>query len=128
MRFEIKGKEHELKLTYGAIAEINKKYKGGANEVVSLALLGDLPIFEDAIYFGLLHTEQGFTKKDIQEALEEAFEKGLISQEYIKSVLKEVITDHFFFKKTAEDMRAEMKAKMLKENPDGEEMFTKMFN
>lgn len=128
MRFEIKGKEYELKLTYGAIAEINKQYKGGANEVVSLALLGDLPIFEDAIYFGLLHTEQGFTKKDIKEALEEAFEKGLISQEYIKSVLKEVITDHFFFKKTAEDMRAEMKAKMIKENPDGANMFEKMFN
>lgn len=122
MYFEIEGKEHELKLTYKAIQEINKKYKGGAQEVVSVAMLGDLEIFEDAIYFGLLHTEQGFTREKIQEALEKLMEKEILTQEYIKSVIKEVITDHFFYKATAQKMKVKMLQKVEKENPDSKEM------
>ncbi|WP_000464650.1 tail assembly chaperone, partial [Bacillus cereus] len=81
MFFEIEGKEYELKLTYKAISEINKKYKGGAQEIVSVAMLGDLEIFEDAIYYGLLHTEQGFTREKIQDALEKLMEKQVLTQE-----------------------------------------------
>ncbi|MED1612573.1 tail assembly chaperone, partial [Bacillus paranthracis] len=40
MRFEIEGKEYELKLTYKSIAELNKKYEGGANQVIAACLQG----------------------------------------------------------------------------------------
>lgn len=122
MRFEIKGKEYNLKLTYDAIVEINKKYKAGAQEVVSSAILGDISMFEDAIYFGLLHTEQGFTQKDIKEALNALFEAGKLTQEFIKDVLKEVITDHFFYQATAQKMKLQMKKKMAEQNLENPEM------
>lgn len=122
MFFEIEGKEYELKLTYKAISEINKKYKGGAQEIVSVAMLGDLEIFEDAIYYGLLHTEQGFTREKIQVALEKLMEKQVLTQEYIKKVIQEVITDHFFYQATAQKMKAKMLQKVEKENPDSKEM------
>ncbi len=99
MRFEIEGKEYELKLTYKSIAELNKKYEGGANQVIAACLQGDLELFEDAVYFGLMHTEEGFTRAKVTAAIEKLFVEEKISQQYIEDVLNEVVADNFSTKR-----------------------------
>ncbi|WCS66561.1 lamT-like tail assembly chaperone [Bacillus phage 0105phi7-2] len=105
MRFEIEGKEHELKLTYKSIAELNKKYKGGAQEVIGSCLQGDLEMFEDAVYFGLMHTDEGITREQVVTEIVKQFEAEKISQEFIDKVLNEVVADNFFLQSDNEEIK-----------------------
>lgn len=127
MRFEIKGKEHELKLTYKTIAELNKKYKGGAQEVIGACLQGDLDMFEDAIYFGLMHTGEGITREQVVAEIEKQFEAEKISQEFIDNVLNEVVADNFFYKATTKKLKARMKKQLVAKNPELKEMADEMY-
>lgn len=127
MRFEINGKEHELKLTYKTIAELNKKYKGGAQEVIGACLQGDLEMFEDAIYFGLMHTGEGITREKVVAEIEKQFEAEKISQEFIDNVLNEVVADNFFYRAKTKQMKAKMKKQMVAKNPELKEMADEMF-
>ncbi|MCU5656479.1 tail assembly chaperone [Bacillus mycoides] len=127
MRFEINGKEHELKLTYKTIAELNKKYKGGAQEVIGACLQGDLEMFEDAIYFGLMHTDEGITRNQVVAEIEKQFEAMKISQEFIDKVLNEVVADNFFYKATTKKLKARMKKQIVAKNPELKGMADEMY-
>lgn len=121
MRFEIDKKEYELKLTFGNIYELNKKYEGGSNEVVMACMQGDLELFVDAIYFGLMHTKEGFTRDKVMENIEEQFEEGKISQEFIEELLNEVVAESTFYQKTTKKLRKQMKKQYLAKNPEAAE-------
>lgn len=127
MRFEINGKEHELKLTYGSISELNKKYPGGAQEVVGACIQGNLEMFEDAIYFGLMHTGEGVTREKVVEEITNKFEQEKISQQYIEDVLHEVIADNFFYRAKTKQLKAKMKKQLVAKNPELKEMADEMF-
>ncbi|ETT85601.1 MULTISPECIES: tail assembly chaperone [Bacillus] len=127
MRFEINGKEHELKFTYKTIAELNKKYKGGAQEVIGACLQGDLEMFEDAIYFGLMHTDEGITRNQVVAEIEKQFEAMKISQEFIDKVLNEVVADSFFYKATTKKLKARMKKQIVAKNPELKGMADEMY-
>ncbi|OJD86938.1 tail assembly chaperone [Bacillus anthracis] len=121
MRFEIDKKEYELKLTFGNIYELNKKYEGGSNEVVMACMQGDLELFVDAIYFGLMHTKEGFTRDKVMENIEKQFEEGKISQEFIEELLNEVVAESTFYQKTTKKLRRQMKKQYLAKNPEAAE-------
>ncbi|HHK5554714.1 hypothetical protein COL11_00325 [Bacillus anthracis] len=121
MRFEIDKKEYELKLTFGNIYELNKKYEGGSNEVVMACMQGDLELFVDAIYFGLMHTKEGFTRDKVMENIEKQFEEGKISQEFIEELLNEVVAESTFYQKTTKKLRKQMKKQYLAKNPEAVE-------
>ncbi|KAA1803584.1 hypothetical protein FXB61_005698 [Bacillus cereus] len=127
MRFEIEGKEYELKLTYKSIAELNKKYEGGANQVIAACLQGDLDLFEDAVYFGLMHTEEGFTRAKVTVAIEKLFVEEKITQQYIEDVLNEVVADNFFYKAKTKQYKNRMKKQLLAKNPDFKEIAEEMY-
>ncbi|MEE6185564.1 tail assembly chaperone [Bacillus pretiosus] len=121
MRFEIDKKEYELKLTFGNIYELNKKYEGGSNEVVMACMQGDLELFVDAIYFGLMHTKEGFTRDKVMDNIEKQFEEGKISQEFIEELLNEVVAESTFYQKTTKKLRKQMKKQYLAKNPEAAE-------
>ncbi|HFJ9453548.1 hypothetical protein CN268_14685 [Bacillus anthracis] len=121
MRFEIDKKEYELKLTFGNIYELNKKYEGGSSEVVMACMQGDLELFVDAIYFGLMHTKEGFTRDKVMENIEKQFEEGKISQEFIEELLNEVVAESTFYQKTTKKLRKQMKKQYLAKNPEAAE-------
>ncbi|PFM97754.1 tail assembly chaperone [Bacillus cereus] len=121
MRFEIDKKEYELKLTFGNIYELNKKYEGGSNEVVMACMQGDLELFVDAIYFGLMHTKEGFTRDKVMKNIEKQFEEGKISQEFIEELLNEVVAESTFYQKTTKKLRKQMKKQYLAKNPEAAE-------
>ncbi|MBR9747624.1 tail assembly chaperone [Bacillus cereus] len=121
MRFEIDKKEYELKLTFGNIYELNKKYEGGSNEVVMACMQGDLELFVDAIYYGLMHTKEGFTRDKVMENIEKQFEEGKISQEFIEELLNEVVAESTFYQKTTKKLRKQMKKQYLAKNPEAAE-------
>ena len=121
MRFEIDKKEYELKLTFGNIYELNKKYEGGSNEVVMACMQGDLELFVDAIYYGLMHTKEGFTRDKVMENIEKQFEEGKISQEFIEELLNEVVAESTFFFFLTKKLRKQMKKQYLAKNPEAAE-------
>ncbi|MCU5717542.1 tail assembly chaperone [Bacillus cereus] len=127
MRFEIKGNEYELKLGFEAVVELNKKYEGGVTEIVGRCLSGDIELFKDAIYFGLFHTEKGFTRKDIDEEIKRLFAEEALTQEYIESTLREVIEENFFYKTKVLQQKKRLKKQMVAKNPEFEEMANEMY-
>lgn len=127
MRFEVKGNEYELKLGFEAVVELNKKYEGGVTEIVGRCLSGDIELFKDAIYFGLFHTEKGFTRKDIDEEIKRLFAEEALTQEYIESTLREVIEENFFYKTKVLQQKKRLKKQMVAKNPEFEEMANEMY-
>lgn len=127
MRFEVKGNEHELKLGFEAVVELNKKYDGGVTEIVGRCLSGDIELFKDAIYFGLFHTEKGFTRKDIDEEIKRLFAEEALTQEYIENTLREVIEENFFYTVKVLQQKKRLKKQMVAKNPEFEEMANEMY-
>lgn len=127
MRFEVKGNEYELKLSFEAVVELNKKYEGGVNEIVGHCLQGDVELFKDSLYFGLLHTEKGFTRKDIDEEIKRLFAAEALTQEYIENTLREVIEENFFYKAKVLQQKKRLKKQMVAKNPEYEEMANEMY-
>lgn len=127
--FEIKGKEYELKITYKAVKYLNSQFKGGSYEVIGKALSGDLEAFPVIIKAGLIHTEENFTTKEIEKAIEEAVDSESLSLEDITNINKEVVTDSFFYKATVEKLvsqNPEMKKAL--EQLQGQENYRKQIN
>lgn len=82
---------------------------------------GDLELFVDAIYFGLMHTKEGFTRDKVIENIEKQFEEGKISQEFIEALLNEVVAESTFYQKTTKKLRQQMKKQYLAKNPEAAE-------
>ncbi|MEM5606522.1 tail assembly chaperone [Bacillus cereus] len=99
MRFEVKGKEYDLMLNFDTIFQLNKKYEGGVNDIVARCLNGDVDLFMDSVYFGLFHTGEGFTRKDIDAEIQRLFVEEVLTQEYIENTLVEVVEENFSTKR-----------------------------
>lgn len=108
--FEIDGKEHDLKLTYESVKRLNNSFDGGSFEVIGAALSADLDAFPTVLQASLIHTGENYTKKAVNRAIEEAFEKESLSLEDIQTIMNEVVTDSFFYKPTVQ--------KLAKTNPE----------
>lgn len=103
-RFEIKGEEHELKLTLNSVKYLNGLYEGGAFMLIQKAVSGDIETFIDIVHAGLFHTEKGFRRKDVEKAIEEGIAEERIDLDYVNRVSYGVVAESFFFKKTMEKL------------------------
>ncbi|HDR7310281.1 MULTISPECIES: tail assembly chaperone [Bacillus cereus group] len=105
-RFEVNGKEYELKYGFEAIKLIDSN--GGAFEFVQKAMRGGLEDFVDVIYYALIHTGEGITRKDVEAEVERKLMSEELSFDDILKVNKAVVLNSFFFKKTVNKLLASM--------------------
>ncbi|MDF1510767.1 tail assembly chaperone [Robertmurraya sp. DFI.2.37] len=117
-RFEIDGKEYELKLTYKAVKYLDGLHEGGALALVGRALQGDLDTFTNVVHAGLLHTGENFAKEKVELALEEAFEAEKLDYETVHKTVNEVLLDSFFYRKIVANLKAQ--------NPEAFEQLDKL--
>ena len=108
--FEIDGKEYELKITFESVKRLNKAFDGGSYELIGKAIAGDLDAFPLVIHAALIHTNEKFTIKKVEQAIEGLFEKEALSFEDIQKILIEVVTESFFYKPTV--------AKLMNQSPE----------
>lgn len=109
-RFEVEGKEYELKLTYSSVKHLNGLFQGGSLELIGKAMTGDLDTFSLIVHAALFHTEKNFSIATVEKALEDAFNAEKIDMDYVLKTSNEVVTESFFYKKTVE--------KLLKSDPN----------
>lgn len=105
-RFEVKGKDHELKYGFEAIKLIDGNC--GPFEFVQKAMQGGLEDFVDVIYYGLIHTGEGITRKDIETEIEHQLLSEEVSFDDILKFNKAVVLNSFFFQKTVNKLLATM--------------------
>jgi hypothetical protein len=117
-KFEMNGKEYEVKLDFKAVSDINKKYDS-ALSFVGEVMQGNFDAFIDVIYFGLYHTGEGFTRKQIEKEIQQKFENEELDLDYILVTGNEVVTDNFFFRKTVN--------KMMKSDPTMKEQMETIY-
>lgn len=108
--FEIGEKEYELKLNYASIKRLNSAFEGGSYELIGKAISGDFEAFPIIVQAALIHTGENFTKKAVEEAIEQAIDGEKLTMEDVSIISDAVVTDSFFYKPTV--------AKMMKNNPE----------
>jgi len=109
-RFEINGKEYELKLTFESVKYLNGLFEGGSFEVIGKAIMGDLNTFPHIIHAALFHTGENFALKDVEKAIDEAIQNEKLDLDGIVKLSNEIVANSFFYKKTVD--------KLLKENKE----------
>lgn len=103
--FEINNEEHEIKLTLDSIKYLNSRdEEGGAFAFIQRAISGDLDTYVDIIFAGLFHTEKGYTRKDIEKAIDEGIMNEKIDLSEINATCYGVVSESFFYKKTLNKM------------------------
>lgn len=102
--FEIDGKEYELKITFEAVKRLNNEFEGGSYELIGRALAMDVSIFPKVVYAALIHTGEKFTLKKIEKAIDELFEKEVMTFETVQRILVEVVAESFFYKPTVQKL------------------------
>lgn len=102
-KFDIKGTEYEVKLTFKGIQELNKLYDSPL-EFVGLVVSGSLRSFVDCLYAGLLHTEKGLKRSAIEKEVEEKIENGKLDLSDVMRIGYEVVNESFFYKKTVQNL------------------------
>lgn len=100
--FEIKGEEHEIKLTLKSVKYLNGLFDGGAFILIQKAISGDIDTFIDIVHAGLFHTDKGFKRKDIEKAVDEGIAEEKLDLDYVNRVSYGVVADSFFYRKTVE--------------------------
>lgn len=100
--FEINGKEHELKLDYTGVKYLNKRTEGGAMTVVGQAMQGDPDIFPHILSAALRHTDENYTLKDIEKAIDDAVEEERLDLLGILRISNAVVADSFFYRSLVE--------------------------
>lgn len=105
-RFEIGGKEYELKFGLKAIKLIDET--GGPFEFVQKAMQGGISDFVDVVYFALIHTNEGITHQTVQDEIERKLLAEELDFDDILKYNKEVVLNSFFFKKTVTKLMAGM--------------------
>jgi hypothetical protein len=117
-RFEVKGKEYELKLTFASVKHLDGLFEGGSLGLIGKAIAGELDTFTHIVHAGLFHTGENIAYKDIEKAIEEAFEAEKLDMDYVLKTSNEVVTESFFYKKTV--------AKLLAKNPEAMEQMNEL--
>lgn len=102
--FEVNDEVYEVKLTFESIKYLNGKDEGGAFAFIQKALSGDLDTYVDIIFAGLFHTEKGFTRKDIEKAVEEGIINEQIDLAEVNSTCYGIVSESFFYKQTFRKM------------------------
>lgn len=104
IKFEIKGKEHELKLTWDSVKRLHAMQEGGALGLVGKALMGDDDTYSNVIYTGLLHTGEGYTLEEVNAAIEESFQNGKLGMSSVIDTLHTVVLENPYYKSTVDKM------------------------
>lgn len=115
--FTIKGKEHELKLSFKSIKILSSLQEGGAFGLVAKAMMGDDETYSNLIYAGLLHTDEDYSMLDVEDAIEELFEQGKLDIMLVLETLHKMILEHPYFKETVE--------RILTDDPNAKEALEK---
>ncbi|MFJ5716530.1 tail assembly chaperone [Neobacillus sp. NPDC093127] len=119
-RFEIDGKEYELKLTFESVKHLNGQFDGGSMELIGRAMMGDLDTFIKIVHAALFHAGQNFSFAVVEKEIEKAFAEEKLDMDYVLKVSNEVVVESFFYKTTA--------AKLLKSDPKAAEQFKMLMN
>lgn len=109
-KFEIDGKEYDLKLTFESVNYLNGALKGGSYELIGKALAGDFETFPQIVYAGLLHTGEKITLKKVNDEIANKFANEELTLDYIQTTSNEVVSECFFYAPTVK--------KMLDKNPE----------
>ena len=104
--FEIKGKEHELKITLASVKYLNGVKEGGAFSLIHSAITGDIETFIDIVFAGLFHTNEGYRKADVEEAIEQLIVEEKLDLDTINKTSYGVMAESFFYKATFNKMFA----------------------
>jgi hypothetical protein len=105
-RFEIEGKEYELKLTFASVKHLGTLYEGGALALIGKSISGDLDTFAYIVHAALFHTGENISLKKVNEAIEQLFNEEKLDMDAILKISNEVVIESFFFKKTVSKMMA----------------------
>lgn len=108
-KFEMNGKEYELKITYEALKELNKRYDSPI-EFVGMTFAGNIEAIENAIYFGLIHTGEKFIRKDVEKQIEKLVAEEKLDYQGLMKLGYETVTESFLLKGTVNSL--------LKDRPD----------
>ena len=104
--FEIKGKEHELKITLASVKYLNGIKEGGAFALIHSAITGDIDTYVDIVFAGLFHTEEGYRKDDVEAAVEKLIAEEKLDLDTINKTSYGVMAESFFYKATFNKMFA----------------------
>lgn len=102
--FVVNDKEHELKLTLKGVKYLNGLYDGGGFMLIQKAISGDIDTYVDVIFAGLMHTEEGYKRKTVEEAIDKAIEEERLDLDSINRTMYSIVVDSFFYKKTMEKL------------------------
>lgn len=108
--FKIDGKEHELKLTLESVKYLNKLHEGGAFILIQKALSGDIDTYIDIVFASLFHTDKGYSRNDVENAIDVAISEEELDLDAINRTSYEVMAESFFYKATLN--------KVFKHDPD----------
>ena len=111
-KFKIKGKEHELKLSWGASKRLHSMIEGGAFGLVGKAVMGDDETYAYVVFAGLMHTGEDYSLEDVNEAIDEAFQSGKLRMSDVINTLHSFILENPYYKTTVDKLlEADPKAK-----------------
>ncbi|MEK5109836.1 tail assembly chaperone [Cytobacillus sp. FSL K6-0129] len=105
-RFEVNGKEYELKLNFKSVKHLEGKYEGGSLGFVGTAMTGSLDVFSNVIHAALFHTDENLAKDTVDAAIEKSFDEGKIDLSYVFETINEVVLESFFFAKVVSNLKA----------------------
>lgn len=111
--FTIEGKEYDLKLTYKSIKRLNSAFEGGSYELIGKAIQGDFEAFPVIVHAALLHTNENFSLKKVEDTFEALVDGEEMSMDNVAKISDEVVTQSFFYKETVD--------KLMKNNPEMQE-------
>ena len=109
--FEIDGKEYELKLINSTTRVIAKKYEGGHMAFLGQCMNGSDEALVDAVYYGLKHTGEGFTRKKVEAAIDEKIDNEELDLDGMLSIINEVVFECFFYKAKVQGMLKDKETK-----------------
>lgn len=104
IKFEIKGKEHELQLTWPAVKRLHNMVEGGAFGLVGKSVMGDNETYSYVVFAGLLHTGEDYSLADVDEAIDEAFQKGKLGMSSVINTLHSFILENSYYKTVVDNM------------------------
>lgn len=116
--FEINGKEHTLKLNLESVKHLNKLHEGGAFPLIQKALSGDIDTYIEIVFAGLFHTNQGYSRNDVENAVDALITEEKLDLAEINRTMYSVMADSFFYKKTLD--------KMFKSDPEAKKQLEEL--
>lgn len=118
LTFKINGKEHELKLTLKSVKYLNTLHEGGAFILIQKALSGDIDTYIDIVFASLFHTDKGYSRDDVEGAVDEAISNEELDMDTINKTSYSVMAESFFYKNTLQ--------KVFKTDPEAQKQLEEL--